>query len=113
MCKLEVIQRILQGAHQFACPQDFRTTRLELTRVEREPGLNTTGMVAWLMTLKTPECPQGRQVGGGDEGKTIDRGRHWSLSAWLGPWLHVNIARQPFYMCPSLEHALVVVPRHF
>jgi acetyl-CoA carboxylase / biotin carboxylase 1 len=48
------------------CPrraaQDFRTARLQLKRVEREPGLNTTGMVAWLMTLKTPECPQGRQV---------------------------------------------------
>lgn len=48
-------------------PQTFRTARLKLERVEREPGLNTTGMVAWMMNLKTPECPQGRQVrvGGG------------------------------------------------
>jgi len=43
-------------------PQDFRADRLKLERVEREPGLNTTGMVAWMMNLKTPECPQGRQV---------------------------------------------------
>jgi hypothetical protein len=41
---------------------DFRANALKLERVEREPGLNTTGMVAWMMNLKTPECPQGRQV---------------------------------------------------
>ena len=35
---------------------------MKLERVERDPGLNTTGMVAWMMNLKSPECPQGRQV---------------------------------------------------
>ena len=28
----------------------------------REPGQNDVGVVAWLLTLKTPESPQGRQV---------------------------------------------------
>ena len=28
----------------------------------REKGLNDVGMVAWLLTMKTPECPEGRQV---------------------------------------------------
>lgn len=41
----------------------FTSNSLELTRVQRGPGLNDVGMVAWHMTLKTPECQQGRQVG--------------------------------------------------
>lgn len=32
--------------------------------MQRGPGLNDVGMVAWHMTLKTPECQQGRQVRG-------------------------------------------------
>jgi len=28
----------------------------------REPGLNDMGMVGWLMTIKAPECRQGRQL---------------------------------------------------
>lgn len=32
--------------------------------VDRPSGQNDVGVVAWLLTLKTPECPQGRQVGG-------------------------------------------------
>jgi hypothetical protein len=31
-------------------------------RIERDIGENDVGIVSWLMTLKTPECPQGRQV---------------------------------------------------
>ena len=30
--------------------------------VQRPTGQNDVGIVAWLLTLKTPECPQGRQV---------------------------------------------------
>ena len=30
--------------------------------MNRAPGLNTCGMVAWVYTLKTPEYPQGRRV---------------------------------------------------
>ena len=30
--------------------------------VERPMGRNTVGVVAWLLLLRTPECPQGRQV---------------------------------------------------
>lgn len=34
----------------------------ELTEVERAPGNNTFGMVAWVFTMRTPEYPIGRQV---------------------------------------------------
>ncbi|KAH7926428.1 hypothetical protein BV22DRAFT_1087097 [Leucogyrophana mollusca] len=34
----------------------------ELTEVERAPGNNSFGMVAWVFTLKTPEFPQGRKT---------------------------------------------------
>lgn len=30
--------------------------------VDRPTGQNDVGIVAWLLTMKTPECPQGRQV---------------------------------------------------
>lgn len=33
---------------------------LELT--SRPVGRNTVGVVSWLMLLRTPECPDGRQV---------------------------------------------------
>jgi acetyl-CoA carboxylase/biotin carboxylase 1 len=33
-----------------------------LTEIDRAPGNNTFGMVAWVFTLSTPEFPQGRQV---------------------------------------------------
>ncbi len=29
---------------------------------KRYPGENTIAMVAWKMTMRTPECPQGRDV---------------------------------------------------
>jgi acetyl-CoA carboxylase/biotin carboxylase 1 len=34
----------------------------ELQEVNRPPGLNTCGMVAWVYTMKTPEYPKGRRV---------------------------------------------------
>ncbi|KAG1786029.1 acetyl-CoA carboxylase [Suillus plorans] len=34
----------------------------ELAEVERAPGNNTFGMVAWVFTLRTPEYPSGRKV---------------------------------------------------
>lgn len=34
----------------------------ELTEVDRAPGNNTFGMIAWVFKLKTPEFPNGRQV---------------------------------------------------
>ena len=33
-----------------------------LAPVARPPGQNDVGIVAWLLTLRTPECPQGRQI---------------------------------------------------
>jgi acetyl-CoA carboxylase / biotin carboxylase 1 len=40
----------------------FDETQNQLRAVSREPGLNTIGMVGWLVTMKTPECRQGRQI---------------------------------------------------
>jgi acetyl-CoA carboxylase/biotin carboxylase 1 len=34
----------------------------EMTEVNRAPGLNTCGMVAWVFTMKTPEYSKGRRV---------------------------------------------------
>lgn len=33
-----------------------------IVKVARPTGQNDVGVVAWLMTLKPPEAPQGRQV---------------------------------------------------
>ncbi|KAG4303427.1 hypothetical protein PCANB_000328 [Pneumocystis canis] len=35
--------------------------KLQFQEIVREPGTNSIGMVAWLITAKTPEYPQGRQ----------------------------------------------------
>lgn len=35
---------------------------IRLQRVSRPIGQNNVGVIAWLMTLKTPESPSGRQV---------------------------------------------------
>ncbi|KAI8890576.1 acetyl-CoA carboxylase [Backusella circina FSU 941] len=34
----------------------------ELQEIDRAPGTNTVGMVAWIMTLRTPEYPSGRKI---------------------------------------------------
>ncbi len=34
----------------------------QLQEVPRPPGLNTCGMVGWIFTIRTPECPRGRRV---------------------------------------------------
>lgn len=56
----------------------FTSNKLELTRVQRGPGLNDVGMVAWQMTLKTPECQQGRQVR--DSSRGLQDAQRWGLS---------------------------------
>lgn len=53
---VEAVELVLSGNH------NYRSSSLTLERVDRGPGENQVGMVAWAMTLKTPECPQGRQV---------------------------------------------------
>ena len=36
--------------------------RIPLVPVSRPIGQNDVGIVAWVMTLKSPECPTGRKV---------------------------------------------------
>lgn len=40
----------------------FGVFRLVQVEVDRAAGLNDVGMVAWMLTLRTPEYPEGRQV---------------------------------------------------
>ena len=42
------------GTHQHPKP---------MVPVNRPVGQNDIGMIAWVLTLRTPECPQGRKVG--------------------------------------------------
>eukprot|EP00887_Chlorella_sp_A99_P005434 scaffold1.g5434.t1 len=42
-------------------PSAFRR-RIALAAVARPPAQNDVGVVAWVLTLRTPECPGGRQV---------------------------------------------------
>ncbi len=42
------------GTHQHPKP---------MVPVNRPVGQNDVGMIAWVLTLRTPECPQGRKVG--------------------------------------------------
>jgi len=41
---------------------DYMKGDLELVETQRKAGKNDVGMIAWLMTLKTVECPTGRQI---------------------------------------------------
>jgi hypothetical protein len=34
----------------------------KLVKTNRPPGMNTIGMVAWKITMHTPQYPQGRKV---------------------------------------------------
>lgn len=62
----EVSQSSLDGAtagpvgSSLAARSAVPEVRLSLR--EREPGRNDVGVVAWVLTLKTPEAPAGRQV---------------------------------------------------
>jgi len=42
--------------------RDYMNGDSELVETQRKAGKNDVGMVAWLMTLKTVECPTGRQI---------------------------------------------------
>lgn len=51
-------------AEELVMPKEGTYARpATVTQVDRGAGQNDVGIVAWLLTLKTPECPQGRQVG--------------------------------------------------
>lgn len=61
-------QALRAGHPKFRMPEDILEAKElifdeqgQLIDVEREPGTNSIGMVAWLVTAKTPEYPKGRQ----------------------------------------------------
>ncbi|PSC75189.1 acetyl-carboxylase 1-like [Micractinium conductrix] len=54
----------LLEVHELVMPAgaSYRLPSIPLAPTNRPPSQNDVGIVAWVMTLRTPECPQGRQV---------------------------------------------------
>ncbi|KAL3795830.1 LOW QUALITY PROTEIN: hypothetical protein ACHAW5_006900 [Stephanodiscus triporus] len=61
MFTTELVVRKKSGGHHWTMA-DYMNGQLELVETQRKAGKNDVGMVAWLMTLKTVECPNGRQI---------------------------------------------------
>ncbi|QRW03198.1 acetyl-CoA carboxylase [Ceratobasidium sp. AG-Ba] len=53
---LKIPKKVLQSKELVLDEND------ELQEVDRAPGNNTCGMVGWVFTMYTPECPKGREV---------------------------------------------------
>jgi len=62
MYTTELVVQKKDGSSGSWTMDDYLNGDLELTQVTRRAGANNVGMVAWLMTLKTVEYPNGRQV---------------------------------------------------
>lgn len=56
---VEVEELVLPSNPDGSVNSNFRNPG-KMLRVTRPIGSNTCGMVAWIMHLKTPECPQVR-----------------------------------------------------
>ncbi|KAF0496183.1 acetyl-CoA carboxylase [Gigaspora margarita] len=61
--------RAIHNCPEIKCPTDLLEARElvldekgQLQEVDRSPGTNSFGMVAWMLTLFTPEYPQGRKI---------------------------------------------------
>ncbi len=53
----------LVEAEELVMPENATySAKVDLEIVNRPVGTNRVGIVSWLMTLRTPECPAGRQV---------------------------------------------------
>lgn len=59
---VEVEELVLPSNPDGSVNSNFRSPG-KMLRVTRPIGGNTCGMVAWIMHLKTPECPQARTPG--------------------------------------------------
>ena len=54
--------RLVEAEELVMAPEGTFMQPAAMTPVTRTIGSNDVGVVAWLLTMKTPECPQGRQV---------------------------------------------------
>ncbi|KAK9790754.1 hypothetical protein WJX73_002279 [Symbiochloris irregularis] len=54
--------RLVEAEELVMAPEGTFMHPAAMTPVTRTIGSNDVGIVAWLLTMKTPECPQGRQV---------------------------------------------------
>lgn len=61
----------------------YRAPVIPLTPVSRPAAQNDVGIVAWVMNLRTPECPQGRQVVAIANDITYNSGGCGGLAYWV------------------------------
>ncbi len=60
---MRAVELVVQWRDGGTHPWTFAdASRLHLVQVSRPAGKNDVGMVAWLLTLRTPEAPEGRQL---------------------------------------------------
>lgn len=57
-----VAGRLVEVEELVMPPGGTHTHPKPLVPTNRLVGQNDVGMIAWTLTLKTPECPQGRKV---------------------------------------------------
>ncbi|KAL7569782.1 hypothetical protein ACA910_005724 [Epithemia clementina (nom. ined.)] len=62
MYTTELVVKKRKGVPSRWTIQDYHNGDLELIQENRGAGHNDVGMVAWLVTLRTVECPSGRQI---------------------------------------------------
>lgn len=56
------VGHLVEAEELIMVQQGGATRSAQMVPVDRPSGQNDVGIVAWLLTLKTPECPQGRQA---------------------------------------------------
>ena len=57
-------ERLVDAQEIVMSADDASGSAGSMVPVDRKVGLNDVGIVAWMLTLRSPECPQGRKVGG-------------------------------------------------
>ena len=67
------VLRVGAGGGSVRSPVQRPTQPLDtkLVKTNRPPGMNTIGMVAWKITMHTPQYPQGRKVAELDSSQAI------------------------------------------
>ena len=59
---VSVLGHLVEAEELIMVHQGGTMRSTQMVPVDRPSGQNDVGIVAWLLTLKTPECTQGRQA---------------------------------------------------
>lgn len=62
LVKPDVAERLVEAQEITMAVDSNEGSGAPVLPVERDIGVNDVGIVAWLLTLRSPECPQGRKV---------------------------------------------------